>query len=68
MKNFTLQEVSVTLQGSDNEMRMYFDMPSNCTVHVVGAKSIAVNIRQQKDANDCCLQSWQTVHITTTIF
>jgi hypothetical protein len=38
-KNVTLKEVTITHQGSANEMLAYFNIPSNYTVDDIGAKS-----------------------------
>jgi hypothetical protein len=31
-KNFTLQDVTITLQGNENEMLEYFNMPPSYTI------------------------------------
>jgi hypothetical protein len=46
VKNFTLQEVMITLLGTADEKPAYFDMSSNYTINDIGAKSIVIRHRQ----------------------
>jgi hypothetical protein len=41
-KNFTLQEVTIVLQGNGYEKPEYFDMLSNYTTDNVGAKFVVI--------------------------
>jgi hypothetical protein len=45
-KNLPLQEVTIILRGNDNDMPVYFEMPSNYTINDIGAKNVVINIRQ----------------------
>jgi hypothetical protein len=46
-KNFTPQDLIITLQGSAYEMLVYFYIPCNYTIDDISVKSIVIkNIRQ----------------------
>jgi hypothetical protein len=57
-KSFTLQEVTITLQSTVDQMPAYFSKPSNYTINDVGAK-------QWKDASDCNVDCVGRQHKTT---
>jgi hypothetical protein len=40
--NFTLQDVTITLQGNDNEMPVYCNMPSSYTIDDAGVNSVVI--------------------------
>jgi hypothetical protein len=46
VKNFTLQEVMITLPGTAEEKPAYFDMASNYNINDMGDESVVISHRQ----------------------
>jgi hypothetical protein len=44
MKVFILQEITITFQVSGDEMPLYFDMQSNCTIDGGDTTSVGIKI------------------------